>query len=109
MESLKNIKDISKSINIIYSRSMENYLIQEALSLIYTGTDLEIQHILKNKLPFFLIFDERNQEYFEIAERNQYFVKLFIFNSKDTEAIEIFSELLQIQIDTNFIYFHETK
>lgn len=81
-------------MNIIYFLSMENYLIQEALPLIYTGTDLEIQYIFKNTLPFLLIFDEYNQEYFEIAKRNQYFVKLFIFDSKDTEAIEIFSDLL---------------
>ncbi|CAK70301.1 unnamed protein product (macronuclear) [Paramecium tetraurelia] len=92
-----------------YIQDMENYLIQEALPLIYTGTDLEIQHIMKNQMPFLLIFDEMNQEYFEIAERNQYFVKLFIFDIKDTEAIEIFSQLLQLQIDTNYIYFHETK
>ncbi|CAD8153008.1 unnamed protein product [Paramecium pentaurelia] len=92
-----------------YIQDMENYLIQEALPLIYTGTNLEIQHILKNQLPFLLIFDERNQEYFEIAERNQYFVKLFIFDRKDTEAIQIFSQLLKLHIDTNFIYFHETK
>lgn len=48
MVNLKNIKDIFKSMIMIYFFSMENYLIQEALPLIYTGTDLEIQHILKN-------------------------------------------------------------
>lgn len=42
MENQKYIKDIFKSMNMVYSLSMENYLIQEALPLIYTGTDLEI-------------------------------------------------------------------
>ncbi|CAD8062723.1 unnamed protein product [Paramecium sonneborni] len=92
-----------------YIQDMENYLLQEALPLIYTGSDLEIQVTLKNQTPFLLIFDEMNQDYYEIAERNQYFVKIFIFDKQDYEAIQIFSGLLQMQIDVNFIYFHETK
>ena len=38
-------------------------------------------------MPFLIIFDEMNHDYFEIAERNQYFIKLFIFDKNDSEAI----------------------